>query len=227
MRVLLFEDDTDVLDLTAYALRRYGYDVVGVTDGALAVERWTKERPDLVLLDINLPTMSGFDICREIRKRSASIPIIMVTAAGDDEHVVEGFESGADDYVVKPISYRQLASRMRVVMERHADAPMFESSAVAQSGDIWVDLAGYEVRKSGVPIRLTRLEMRVLYLLVSNAGRVVMMDRLIQFVWNYEGGDSLALKTHICHIRQKLNLKKNEPGYINSVPQVGYIMETD
>ena len=142
MRVLLFEDDTDVLDLTAYALRKYGYNVVGVPDGALAMERWTKEQPDFVLLDVNLPTISGFEICREIRKRSSSTPIIMVTAAGDDDHVVEGFESGADDYLVKPISYRQLATRMRVVMERHADTPFYDASTVAESGDIWVDLYG-------------------------------------------------------------------------------------
>ncbi len=225
MRVLLFEDDTEMLDLTAYALRKHGYDVTGVADGALAVERWQRERPDLVLLDVNLPHMSGFDICREIRKQS-SLPIIMVTAAADDAHVVEGFECGADDYVVKPVSYRQLAMRMRVVMERHTDAPMLESSTVAQSGEVWVDLAAYEVRKAGVVVRLTRLETRVLYMLVSNAGWVVPTERLIEFVWNYEGGDSFALKTHICHIRQKLELKKAQPGYISSVPHIGYVLET-
>jgi len=225
MRVLLFEDDTDMLDVTAYALRKCGYDVIGVADGASAVERWRRERPDLVLLDVNLPHMSGFDICREIRKQS-SLPIIMVTASGDDTHVVEGFESGADDYVVKPVSYRQLAMRMRAVMERRRDGPMVESSAVAKSGDLRVDLSAHEVRKADVPLRLTRLETRVLYLLASNPGRVVQTDRLIEFVWSYEGGDSFALKTHICHIRQKLNLIKGHPGYISSVPHIGYLLET-
>src|SRR5216684_4464270 len=133
MRVLLFEDDTDLLDVTAYALRKHGFDVVGVADGAAAVERWQRERPDLVLLDVNLPHVSGFDICRAIRKHS-STPIIMVTASGDEAHVVEGFESGADDYVVKPVSYRQLAMRMRAVMERRTDGSTVESSTVAKSG---------------------------------------------------------------------------------------------
>jgi DNA-binding response OmpR family regulator len=225
MRVLLFEDDTDMLDVTAYALRKHGYDVVGVADGASALERCQRERPDLVLLDVNLPYMSGFDICREIRKHS-SMPIIIVTASGDDAHVVEGFESGADDYVVKPVSYRQLAMRMRAVIGRHTDAPIIESSTVAQSGDVWVDLSAHEVRKAGVAVRLTRLETRILYLLVSNPGRVVRTDRLIEFAWNYEAGDSFALKTHICHIRHKLSLVKGQSGYISSVPQIGYMLET-
>ena len=225
MRVLLVEDDTDLLDVTAYALRKYGYDVVGVADGGAAIERWQREQPDLVLLDVNLPHMSGFDICREIRKQS-SIPIIMVTASGNDAQVVEGFESGADDYVVKPYSYRQLAMRMRVVIERRTDAPMQDSSTLAISGDLRVNLSGHEVHKAGIAVRLTRLETRILYLLVGNAGRVVPTDRLIEFVWNYEGGDSFALKTHICHIRQKLKLVKEQVGYISAVPQIGYMLQT-
>jgi DNA-binding response OmpR family regulator len=225
MRVLLVEDDTDMLDVTAFALRKHGYEVIGVADGAAAVERWQREQPDLVLLDLNLPHKSGFEICREIRKQS-SMPIIIVTASGDDAHVVEGFECGADDFVVTPVSYRQLAMRMRVVLERRKDAPIMDSSTVAASGDVWVDLSAHEVRKAGVQLRLTRLETRILYLLASNAGRVIQTDRLIEFVWKYEGGDSFALKTHICHIRQKLNLIKGQSGYIISVPHIGYLLET-
>src|SRR5206468_3724801 len=200
---------------------KHGYDVICVPDGGSAVERWNREQPDLVLLDVNLPHKSGFEICREIRRQS-STPIIMVTASGDEAHVVEGFESGADDYVVKPVSYRQLAMRMRVVMDRRGDAPVLHSSTVAEWGDIWLDLSAHEVRKGDMRVRLTRLEARALYLLVRNAGRVVQTDRLIDFVWNYEGGDSFALKTHISHIRQKLKLIKGQPGYINSVPYLGY-----
>jgi len=225
VRVLLFEDDTDLLDVTSYALRKYGFNVVGVSDGASAIERWQREQPDLVLLDVNLPHMSGFDICREIRKLS-SMPIIMVTSSGDDAQVIEGFESGADDYIVKPYSYRQLAMRMRVVTERRTDAPMVKSSTVAESGDLRVDLLGHEVHKAGAAVRLTRLETRILYLLASNAGRVVETDRLIEFVWNYEAGDSFALKTHICHIRSKVKLIKGQAGYIVSLPQVGYMLQT-
>jgi DNA-binding response OmpR family regulator len=224
MRVLLAEDDPDLLDVTMYALRKYGYEVLGVTDGASALERWQSSQPDLVLLDVNLPHLSGMDVCREIRKQSA-VPIIMVTAHNDEHRIVEGFESGADDYVGKPVSYRALAMRMRSVLQRHTGTPLVQARATAQAGGIWIDLEAHEVRKDGTAVRLTRLETRILYHLVSNAGRVVPTDRLIDLVWNYEGGDAFALKTHISHIRQKLGLSKGQPGYISSVPHIGYTLE--
>lgn len=225
MRVLMAEDDTDMLDVTTYALHKHGYQVIGVSDGAVAVDRFRKERPDVVLLDINLPNRSGMEICREIRKLS-STPIIMVTAMGDEGHIVEGFECGADDYINKPISYRELAMRMRAILQRSRDVPVVESSRVARAGDLSVDLDSHEVRKASTPVRVTRLEARILYHLLSNAGRVVTTDRLIEFVWNYDGGNAFALKTHISQIRHKLGLSKGEAGYIRSAQQVGYVLET-
>ncbi|MCA1644222.1 MAG: response regulator transcription factor [Chloroflexi bacterium] len=192
MRVLLAEDDIDMLDVTTYALRKYGYEVVGVTDGAATMSRWVKEQPDLVLLDVNLPGKSGMDLCREIRKQS-STPIIMLTAMGDESHIVEGFECGADDYVSKPVSYRELAMRMRAVLQRRIGEHVVESSTVARSGELSVDLSAHEVQKGGVPIRLTRLEVRILYFLLTNAGHIVSSQRLIELVWNYQGGDAFAL----------------------------------
>jgi len=123
------------------------------------------------------------------------------------------------------VSYRELAMRMRVILQRSRGVPLVESAAVAQSGDLTVDLEAHEVRKAGTLVRLTRLEARILYYLLSNAGRVVTTDRLIDLVWNYEGGDAFALKTHISHIRQKLSLAKGKPGYISSVPHIGYVLE--
>lgn len=226
MRVLLAEDDADVLDVTTYALRKYGYDVVGVTDGAVALDRWQAEHPDLVLLDVNLPGVSGMDVCHKIRERS-STPIIMVTAMGDEDHVVEGFENGADDYVSKPFSYKELAMRMRAVAQRRGGGePVLQQSPVASAAGISVDLLNFEVQQGGKGVRMTRLETRILYFLVSNAGRVLPTDRLIELVWNYEGGDAFALKTHISHIRQKLGVTKGEPGYISSLPHMGYMLET-
>lgn len=224
MRVLLAEDDIDMLDVTTYALRKHGYDVIGVTDGAAVMERWRKEQPDLVLLDVNLPNQSGMDVCRAIRAQS-NTPIIMVTAMGAEAHIVEGFECGADDYVSKPVSYRELAMRMRAILQRRGCEHMVESSTVAESGELWVDLSAHDVRKAGASVRLTRLEARILYFLLANAGRIVPTDRLIEFVWNYDGGDAFALKTHICHIRQKLGIAKRHAGYISSVPHVGYTLE--
>src|SRR5215207_5616696 len=132
MRVLLAEDDTDMLDVTSYALRKYGFTITGVTDGAAALERWQATQPDLVLLDVNLPGLSGIQVCKQIRQQSAT-PIIMVTALADEDHVVEGLECGADDYVSKPVSYRALAMRMRTVLQRRTGNAMVPSSIAAEA----------------------------------------------------------------------------------------------
>jgi DNA-binding response OmpR family regulator len=214
-----------MLDITTYALRKYGFSVIGVTDGASAVQRWQTDQPDLVLLDVNLPKLSGMEVCKQIRQQGAT-PIIMLTAMADEEHLVEGFESGADDYVTKPVSYRALVVRMRTVMRRHTGREVLPSGMVAESCGVRVDLDAHEVSHAGAPLRLTRLEMRVLYFLVANAGRVVPTDRLIGMVWGDDGGDSFALKTHISHIRAKLGFKAGEPGYISVIPQLGYRFNT-
>jgi two-component system, OmpR family, response regulator RegX3 len=224
MRVLLAEDDSDMLDVTTYALQKYGHEVVVATDGPSALRRWETDRPDLVLLDVNLPHKSGFEVCRAIRAQS-STPIIILTAHRDESHVVEGFECGADDYLSKPVSYRELSMRMRAVMQRHTGIPLVETTQVAEVDDIRVDLQAYEVRKANVVEHLTRLETRILYFLVANAGRVVSTERLIEFAWNYDGGDSFALKTHISHIRGKLRLEKGHPDYISAFPSIGYRLE--
>jgi DNA-binding response OmpR family regulator len=223
MRVLLVEDDPDMLDVTTYALHKHGYDVEGVTDGTAAVRSCQKIQPDLILLDVNLPGMNGMDVCRKIRQQSAT-PIIMVTAHGDESTVMEGFESGADDYVRKPVNYRELAMRMRAVLQRSIGAPVVESS-VAETAGIRVDLQSHEVTRAGKPIRMTRLEARILYCLVANAGHAVTTGRLIEFAWNYEGGDAFALKTHISQIRHKLGVAKGQPGYIDALRQVGYMLQ--
>jgi len=225
MRVLLAEDDVEMLDVTMYARRKYGFTVTGVTDGASALERWQVEQPDLVLLDVNLPTLSGMEVCKRIREQAAT-PVIMVTALGDEAHMVQGLECGADDYVSKPVSYRALAMRMRTVVQRYTGAPVLPPTMVAESGEVRVDLEGHEVSRGGVLLQLTRLETRILYFLVSNAGRVVPTDRLIELVWKYDGGDGFALKTHISHIRGKLGLERGQAGYISVVPQVGYMFGT-
>jgi DNA-binding response OmpR family regulator len=225
MRVLVVEDDTDMLDVTTYALSKYGYTVVGVTDGLAALERWRTIEPDLVLLDVNLPGMSGMDVCKHIRQTS-STPIIMVTALSDEEHVVQGLEAGADDYVSKPLSYRTLVTRMRRVMQRWTGAPVLQPANIVHAGDITIDLDAHEVRKGGALIRMTRLETRILYFLASNAGHIVQTDRLIERAWEYDGGDAFSLKTHISHIRSKLQLNRGQPGYISVVPLVGYKLET-
>jgi DNA-binding response OmpR family regulator len=225
MRVLVAEDEPMLLDLTTYALRKFGFESDGVTDGAAALERWQSGNYDLALLDVMLPKASGLEVCREIRKQSASTPIVIVSALSQEDQIIAGFDSGASDYVTKPVSYRILATRMRNLLQRQTGREIVDSSLVAQSGDILVDLESYEVRKAGEPVRMTRLETRILYFLVSNAGRVLTTDRLIELAWNYDGGDAFSLKTHISHIRQKLGIQKGQPGYIASAPHIGYRLE--
>jgi two-component system OmpR family response regulator len=150
----------------------------------------------------------------------------MVTAMGDEDHVIEGFELGADDYLSKPISYRQLAMRMRAVAQRRGTGePLVQGSSAVTAAGISVDLQNFEIRRGETRLRMTRLETRILYYLVANAGRVLPTDRLVDLVWNYDGGDGFALKTHISQIRRKLGIQKSEPGYITCLPQVGYTME--
>jgi DNA-binding response OmpR family regulator len=225
MRVLVAEDEPMLLDVTTYALRKFGFDSDGVTDGVTALERWQSGNYDLALLDVMLPNLSGLEVCREIRQQSESTPIIMVSALSQEDQILAGFESGASDYVTKPVSYRILATRMRNLLQRERGREFVGSTVVAQSGDIWVDLEAYEVRKARETLRMTRLETRILYFLVSNAGRVLTTDRLIELAWEYEGGDAFSLKTHISHIRQKLGIQKGEPGYIASAPHIGYRLE--
>jgi two-component system response regulator RegX3 len=223
MGILLAEGDLVVLDVTCYALRKCGFDVVAATDGVSAMDRWQKDQPDLVLLDTDLPGLSGVNMCRAIRQQS-STPIIMLSSLGDETHILEAFENGADDFVTKPLSYRELAMRMHCLLRRHSDR-VSESPTVASAGNLSVDLSNHEVHKSGKLAHLTRLEARTLFFLLASAGRVVTSEHLIELVWNNLGGDAFSLKTHISRIRHKLGMIRGMPGCITSVPHVGYRLE--
>lgn len=222
MKVLIVDDDVDTLDITAYALRREGYTVVTAVDGKLAMQRWESERPDLVILDVMLPKVNGLDICRKIRSES-NVPVLMLTARDQDEDVVRGLDSGADDYIVKPFSHKQLVARIRAATRRAGTQQSAKQSDQVTAGGMVLDVDTHEVTRAGRRIRLTRLEFRLLYCLASNDGRLVSTAKLIEYVWGFkDGGDANLLKTHICHIRRKLGLQHGKPGYIKNVPGTGY-----
>jgi DNA-binding response OmpR family regulator len=221
MKVLLVEDDADLLDLLTYALRREGYTVLTAMDGQQALKRWEDDAPDVVLLDANLPKIDGFEVCRRIR-HDGTTPIIMLTARDEEEDILRGFQLGADDYVNKPFSARQLAARMKAVLRRSQSDPYRQPVREVKVGDVLLDLQSYSVTSGDRQIQLTPLEFRILYLLGVNEGRVIPYSRLVEYAWGYEGGDSSLLKTHICHIRQKLNLSAGKNGGIRAVPGVGY-----
>jgi DNA-binding response OmpR family regulator len=227
MKILLVEDDTDMLDVTAYALRREGLNVIVATDGAQALRRWELERPHLVVLDVGLPRMDGFEVCRRIRQ-SSSTPVILLTGLNSDEHVVRGFRAGADDYVTKPFSPRQLAARIRAIAARSASSAAGgyltgpEPARELRIGSLVIDSDSHEVRLHDKIVRLTRTEFRLLHLLGMNVGRVVSSTRLVEYGWGYDEEDVSLLKTHISHIRTKLGLSRGGEAHIASVARVGY-----
>lgn len=221
MKVLLVEDDADLLDLLTYALGREGYSVLTAMDGQQALRRWEDDSPDVVLLDANLPKIDGYEVCRRIRHDGAT-PIIMLTARDEEEDVLRGFRVGADDYVNKPFSAKQLAARIKAVLRRAQADPYRQPVREVKVGNVRLDLQSYSATSGDRQIQLTPLEFRILYLLGVNEGRVIPYSRLVEYAWGYEGGDSSLLKTHICHIRQKLSLSAGKNGGIRAVPGVGY-----
>ncbi len=223
MKILLADDDADMLDVTAYALRREGFNVIVATDGAQALRRWRSDSPDLVLLDVGMPRLGGFEVCQQIRQTSRT-PIIMLTAASDEEHIVQGFMHGADDYVTKPFSPKQLAMRIRAILRRSSDAKVSEPVRELSFGDLVLDIESHRVRRGDTWIQLTPIEFRILRILAANIGRVVSFARLADHVWGYDGGDPAVLKTHISHIRSKLKLPREGPGAIRVVHGAGYYL---
>ena len=222
MKVLVVDDDADLLDLMTYALRREGYNVLTAIDGQQALQRWEAESPDIVLLDGNLPKMDGFEVCRRIRHGSKT-PIIMLTARDEEADVLRGLQVGADDYVTKPFSAKLLTARMKTVLRRCQTDPYRQPASEVRVGDLVLDLQCHEVTKAGKPVQLTPLEFRILYLLALNEGRVIPYSRLVEYAWGYyDEGNSSLLKTHICHIRKKLGLPPSGKRGIKAVLGVGY-----
>ncbi len=222
MKVLVVDDDADLLDLMTYALRREGFTVTTAIDGQQALQRWEDERPDIVLLDGNLPKLDGFEVCRRIR-HGAKTPIIMLTARDEEEDVLRGLQVGADDYVTKPFSAKLLTARMKTVLRRCQADPYRQAMSQVRVGDLVLDLQSHEVTKAGEAVQLTPLEFRILYLLAMNEGRVVPYSRLVEYAWGYyDEGNSSLLKTHLSHIRRKLGLPATGPGSVKAILGVGY-----
>jgi DNA-binding response OmpR family regulator len=223
MKVLLADDDPDLIDITTYALRREGYTVLTASDGQQALSRWESDNPDIILMDVGMPRVDGFDACRIIR-RDSDTPVILLTARHDEEDIVRGLRLGADDYVTKPFSAKQLVARMSAVLRRSTDGVYREPTKEIRVGEIVLDLQSHEARLGNELVQLTPLEFRIIYILALNEGRVVPYSRLVEYAWGYDGGDSNLLKTHICHLRKKLDLPPGHPGGIRAVPSVGYVL---
>jgi DNA-binding response OmpR family regulator len=222
MKIMLVDDDPDLLDVTAYALRREGFTVLLAQDGEQALRRWQAETPDVVVLDVVLPALDGLQVCRAMRQRQDT-PVILLSGRTDEEHIVQGFRAGADDYVTKPFSPRQLALRIRAVARRAARSTEPDHAGDLRLGDLTLEVESHEVRRGAQAIRLTPTEFRLLYMLASNLGRVVSGARLLAYAWGYDADDTTLLKTHVSHLRKKL-APLLPPGTLDlqAIPRTGY-----
>ena len=220
--VLLVEDEESITAPLSEALSREGFEPVIAGTAAEALELASSRAPDLVLLDLMLPDGSGLDVCRELRSRSA-VPIIMVTARGEEMDRVVGLEVGADDYVVKPFSAREVIARIRAVLRRTAAAPATARTEVVELGDLRVDAARRSASLAGEPLELSRKEFDLLRLLVESAGTVVTRERLIDEVWDTNWfGSTKTLDVHVSALRKKLGDEPTTPRYIHTVRGVGF-----
>ena len=219
MKALIVDDDRVLADVVAFALRREGFHVIQAYDGLSALQRWAEDKPDLIVLDVNLPKMDGFTVCQRIR-READTPIIMLTVRGEDDDIVHGLELGADDYISKPFSPRQLVARAQAVLRRGGQSA---TPSPRQVGDLLLATSRREVRiGEGEAIPLTALEGRLLDCLMVNAGQVLTIDAIIDHVWGPGGGDRDMLRQLVRRLRAKVEPDPAQPTYIKVVPGLGY-----
>ena len=224
MKILVVDDDLDLLALITFALRQAGYFVLEATDGELALQRFADEAPDLVVLDGNLPKLDGFEVCRRLRADSRT-PILMLTVRGDEADVVRGLDLGADDYLTKPFSPRTLLARIRALLRRSG----LEKSGEIAQGEFALDVARHEVAVAGgEAVRLTKLEFRLLQLLLAHAGQAIEAERLFQHVWGQRAaGDRQLLKQLVHRLRQKIEADPTAPMFLRTVPGVGYELDAE
>ena len=220
MKILVADDDPDLLDLVAYALSQTGYLVVKAADGNAALTAFKAEAPDLVILDINMPGQTGFEVCAGIRGNS-TVPVMMLTARGEEQDLVRALDLGADDYLTKPFSPRTLLARVKALLRR---AQLERSAGPATAGRITLDVDDSTVRiGSGQPIALTKLEFRLMQALLAQAGKAVQSDRLLVLVWGHRGsGDRQLLKQLVHRLRHKIEPNPGVPQYLQTAAVSGY-----
>jgi DNA-binding response OmpR family regulator len=220
-RVLIVEDD----EATAFALRdgfEYeGYTVLVATDGLAAVRMAAEEQPTLILLDVMLPQMSGLDVCKQIRSTSNDVPIIMLTARGQEVDKVLGLKIGADDYVTKPFSFMELMARVEAVLRR--SSARSESSGFYEFGDVRLDFRMLEATKGGQPLDLSPLEFKLMKFFIDNRQQVVTRDQMLKSVWNSQSAlFTRTVDMHVAKLRKKIEDSPNHPRYIITIYGVGY-----
>jgi DNA-binding response OmpR family regulator len=219
--VLVVEDDATVSEVVTRYLERDGYIVETVADGQHGLDRALANPPDLVLLDLMLPSRSGLDVCRELRARTPTA-VIMLTAKGEENDRVAGLDLGADDYIAKPFSPRELMARVKAVLRRAA-APLATSAAEPLiAGDLLVDTRAHETRIAGQPLALTLLEFELLAFFMRHPLQAFSREQLLEQVWGYSYGDTATVTVHVRRLREKIELDSSRPRRIQTVWGLGY-----
>ncbi len=225
VKILFCDDDKNICELARLYLEKEGYEVIIAENGRQAVNTFNREKPALVILDILMPEMDGYEVCKEIRKTS-STPIIFLTAKGDIFDKVLGLELGADDYMVKPFDVKELIARVKAVLRRFCmDNVKEESEEIVVYDKISINLTNYELKVNGIAIEIPPKELEVLYYLASNPNKVFTRDQLLSNVWGYDYyGDSRTVDVHIKRIREKIE-NVSDKWNLKTVHRVGYKFE--
>ena len=225
MKVLVVDDDRVLADLVSFTLRRAGYEAVIAGDAASALRRWTEDQPDFIILDVNLPgtadMQDGFAICQRIRSES-DVPIILLTVRGEEKDIVYGLEAGADDYILKPFSPRQLVARVQAVTRRSQGTNNSRPATFSVDGLEFNPRLREVVLEYETPKTLTQLESRLLEALMINAGQALTFDDLISDVWGPGGGTAEMLRQLVRRLRSKVEKDPANPHYIQNLPGLGY-----
>ena len=226
-RVLIIEDDKDIIELVRYNLEKEGYQVAALGDGVSGLAQIKKAAPDILLLDLMLPRLSGLEICKVIRsdERLNRLPILMLTARSEEADRVLGLEIGADDYVTKPFSPRELVARVKALLRRAE--PLTESAHAIEAGALLIDPTAYRVTRNGVPVTLSTLEFRLLYFLASHQNRVFSRDQLLDEVWGNERFVTpRSVDVYIRRLREKVEEDSEKPIHLKTIRGAGYLFDS-
>lgn len=229
-RILVVDDEPSITKLVSFNLEKAGYDVDTAADGQAALDKVQDNQPDLIVLDLMLPKVDGLEVCKRLRQENNHIPVIMLTAKDEELDRVLGLELGADDYVTKPFSPRELVARVKAVLRRSAIKDALEQADAKQKplviGDLVIDVEGYESYVQGKRLELTPKEFELLVYMATHRGRVLSRDQLLNAVWNYDFvGDSRIVDVHVSHLRDKIEPDTRRPLYIKTVRGIGYKFE--
>lgn len=226
-KILIIEDEPNIIELVGYNLKNNGYDYISAEDGLMGITLVHKQKPDLILLDLMLPGKNGHEICRELREEGNKTPIIMLTAKSDEVDKILGLEFGADDYITKPFSVRELMARIKAVLRRYEEnnSPDSIDDYIISIDDIEINTDRHEVMVAGKQVELTLKEFELLCFLTENRGHVFSRDQLLDKVWGIDFvGETRTVDVHIRYLRKKLGQDDNEDKYIQTIRGKGYKM---